>query len=230
MAYSGWIWPVELHPGDGRKPVISDGFGTAASGKRGGKGHYGIDLMYKRPVNGTAKLPAQTAGFEVPSGQIRALAAYDGTVWAVNRTDPHGISVEIDHHFVPGIGPRVTVYRHLESCPLAKGQTVNGGDQVGIVGYDRTAAASATPNHLHFELWDTSRKVVTGNPREDFGFDPAPVMGSWGFKGRTGQYEAPGGPSGVPVASGQEPGEPGEGPGLLTLGIGLYAAKVILIG
>lgn len=224
--WQGWIWPVELHPGDHRKPVISDGFGTAASGKRGGKGHYGVDIMYRRSPAGSAKLPAQTAGFEVPSGQIQALAAFDGTVWAVNRADAHGISVEIDHHRVPDIGPRVTVYRHLASSPLAKGQTVKAGGLVGIVGYDTTAAASATPNHLHFELWDTSR-AGGSDPRRDFGVDPAPFMKDWGYRGRSGAYEAP---TGVPPVPGQEPGEPGEGAPLLAVGIGLYAAKVILIG
>lgn len=229
MTYVGWVWPMELHPSDYRKPVISDGFGTAASGKRGGKGHYGIDLMYRRALSGAPSLPDKTAGYEVPSGIIHAIACYHCTVGEVNKLDPHGISVGLDHHNVPGVGPRWSVYRHLASTPLVKGQTLKPGDIVGIVGYDRTVAASKTPNHLHYELWDTSRPKIDGNPRHDFGFDPAPFMASWAFRGPGGKEASP---TGVPPSAGQE--DAGEsdatGPGLLGLGVGLYAAKVILIG
>jgi murein DD-endopeptidase MepM/ murein hydrolase activator NlpD len=228
-SYVGWVWPMELHPADYRKPVISDGFGTAASGKRGGAGHYGIDLMYRRPIPGTPSLPDRTKAFEVPSDLIHALACYECTVGEVNRLDSHGISVGLDHHNVAGVGPRWSVYRHLSQCELTKGQTLHAGDIVGIVGYDRTKRANETPNHLHFELWDTSRPRVDGNPRHDFGFDPAPFMGSWSYKGRTGKLESG---TGVPPAAGQE--DAGEsdasGPNLYLMGGGLYAAKVLLIG
>lgn len=202
--YEGWIWPLELRPGvDARKPVVSDGFKAQATAST--RQHLGIDIMYKRAARGTPDLPGVTAWFECVDARV--LAAFDGNVWKVHRTDPHGISLELDHHNVPGVGPRVTVYRHLAVCYVADGQAVKAGDVLGIAGYDTTRKATETPNHLHFELWDTSRPKTTGNPREDFGLDPALVMGAWGFKGRLGQYTGPDGKVLVAAAGAMHGGE-----------------------
>lgn len=190
MPYAGWIWPLELHPGpDQRKPVISDGYKASATATN--RQHLGVDIMYRRPAAGEPKLPERTKWFECEAARV--LAAFDGDVWEVNRLDPHGISVVIDHHTVDGTGPRVTVYRHLATCEVAKRQRVKAGQVLGVAGYDTTRAASQTPNHLHFEIWDTSRHKATGNPREDFGFDPAMVMHLWGYRGRSGQFLGPDG-------------------------------------
>ena len=175
--YEGWCWPLAIQKG--RCPVISDGFKAMATATT--RQHLGCDVMYKRAIKGTPALPGYTAWFDCVGAMV--LAAFDGHVWDVHRLDEHGISLEIDHHSVPGVGPRVTVYRHLATCLVEKGQAVKAGQVLGIAGYDKTRAATATPNHLHFEIWDTSRPKVSGNPREDFGLDPALVMGAWDFRG-----------------------------------------------
>lgn len=188
--YEGWVWPLELYPAGGhRAPVVSDGFKAKATATT--RQHLGVDVMYKREARGEPSLPYKTAWFECVDAQV--LAAFDGHVWEVNRLDPHGISVLVDHHNVAGTGPRVTVYRHLDTCWAVKGQAVKAGDLLGIAGYDKTKSARSTPNHLHFEVWDTSRPKVSGNPREDFGIDPGTIMGRWGFRGRDGSYRGPSG-------------------------------------
>ncbi len=203
--YAGWVWPLELHAGvDARKPVISDGFKAKATATT--RQHLGCDVMYKRQARGEPRLPGWTTWFECVDARV--IAAFDGNVWAVHRTDPHGISVEIDHHVVAGVGPRVTVYRHLDVCYVMDRQAVKTGDVIGIAGYDKTKPATATPNHLHFELWDTSRPKVTGNPREDFGLDPATVMHLWGYVGRSGRQ----GPDGKVLVADVGPLHEGEEP------------------
>lgn len=188
--YAGWVWPLEVKPGPERtRPVISDGYKAKATATT--RQHLGVDLMYKRSIAGTPNLPGSTKWFECVGARV--MAAFDGTVWSANLLDPHGISVEIDHHQVAGVGPRVTVYRHLDLCYVKKGESVKAGQILGVAGYDRTRPASETPNHLHFEIWDTSRPKVTGNPREDFGFDPAPVMALWRFRDRYGREDGPDG-------------------------------------
>lgn len=174
--YEGWCWPLEVQ--NGRRPVVSDGFKAQATPTT--RQHLGVDIMYKRATKGTPDLPGKTAWFDCVGARV--IAAYDGHVWGVNRLDEHGISLELDHHQVPLVGPRVTVYRHLATCLVEKGQAVKAGQLLGIAGYDKTRAATATPNHLHFEVWDTSRPRATGNPREDFGLDPALVMGAWDYR------------------------------------------------
>ncbi len=171
--WSGWVWPVPIN-NSGSKPVISDGFGAT---KRGGKGHYGCDLMYKRQTSGEARPPELSRGFAMPSMAIPALACGPGTIHQVNLNDSHGISIIVDHHNVPGIGPRVSAYRHLSTAFVKKGDTVFGGTPLGYIGYDLTQGKAGL-NHLHFELWDTS-KSGGSNPRVDFGYDPAIDLAKW---------------------------------------------------
>jgi murein DD-endopeptidase MepM/ murein hydrolase activator NlpD len=190
MSYEGWVWPMERHPTDGALPVISDGFSRTS---RGGNGHFGVDIMYRRATSGTPRLPDYTKGFYCPSTTIQAYAAGPGKVIAVHHSDPHGISLEIDHHLVPDTGPRVTAYRHLSVCTVLAGQNVAAGQPLGLVGYDRTRKPTETPNHLHFELWDTSRVQFSGQDqrRKKYGIDPAPFMKGWVVRDRHGGDRAP---------------------------------------
>jgi hypothetical protein len=188
--YPGWVWPMERHPTDGALPVISDGFSRTS---RGGNGHFGVDLMYRRRTSGTPRLPEFTKGFYCPTTTIQALAAGDGVVRRVSHSDPHGISVEIDHKIVPDTGPRVTVYRHLSVCTVFTGGAVRAGMPIGLVGHDRTRPATETPNHLHFELWDTSKVQMAAQTqtRKTYGIDPAPFMKAWLVRDRNGMDRAP---------------------------------------
>lgn len=185
--YAGWVWPLMVHPldppGNARPPVVTDGFARVAP-KRESGAHLGVDIMYRRTVPGAPKLPELTKLFECPSGAAVVVAAFDADVYRVNPTDPRGVSIELDHHNVPGVGPRATAYRHLERAFVKRGDHVKAGDPIGIVGYDRTKSPSSTPNHLHFELWDTTRP---GRGREAWAINPGPFMGAWKVKGRAGE-------------------------------------------
>lgn len=188
MAYNGWIWPVELHPQTRAKPVISDGFDRDS---RGGVGHFGVDIMYRRLNSGNPRLPQFTKMFEMPDG-VKILSCGPGTVRRINPNDSHGMVIEIDHLGFSGVGPRVSAYRHLSSVIVQVGQSVQPGQQIGVVGYDRTRKPTETPNHLHFELWDTSGKFTNfTEKRKKYGIDPAPFMKTWGMLSRDGTKRQP---------------------------------------
>lgn len=173
-----FLWPMETLA-SGLRPVISDGFKPVAIGTA--RQHLGVDVMYRRPVNGEPKPPDLTKGFQCPSGQCRVIAIGAGKVHAVDKADPHGIMVEIDHGKVDGVG-RVSVYRHLASIAVGVGQEVTAGVFLGFAGKD-LAAGKSTPNHLHFELWDTGRPRASGQTRRQaFSIDPAPFMARWKIK------------------------------------------------
>lgn len=187
-AYEGWVWPVELHPKTLAKPSISDGFDRDS---RGGVGHYGVDIMYRRVSTGAPFLPHFTKMFEMPDG-VNVLSCGPGTVRRINTLDRHGMVVEIDHMAFSGVGLRVSAYRHLASVDVMVGMKVNAGQKIGVVGYDRTKKPHQTPNHLHFELWDTQNKYSDFSElRKKHGIDPAPYMAKWRTLGRNGsQREA----------------------------------------
>lgn len=64
-----------------------------------------------------------------------------------------------------------TVYMHLQSrSPLRKGQTVQAGQPIGLVGdTGRTTAC-----HLHFEMWSNPGYYEGGSP-----VDPEPSLRLW---------------------------------------------------
>jgi hypothetical protein len=181
-----------------------------------------VDLVAS-PQTHRRRTPSYTANYECRSGEVYVLACGPGTVWAVHPTDAHGISLEIDHHQVPGVGPRVSAYRHLDRCYVKAKDEVKAGQVIGIVGYDKTAPASQTPNHLHFELWDPSKQRIPGtDSRVAWGLDPAPVMALWGYRHREGGESTP-----PPQTDGQTDGAPPDS-GLLTVAVLGVGAKVLL--
>jgi len=92
---------------------------------RGGKPkvHAGIDIAAKR-------------GSDV-------VAAAGGTVVFSGRKSGYGNTVKIDHG-----NDRVTLYAHMDKVFVTKGQTLEQGERLGLVG--RTGRT--TGPHLHFEL------------------------------------------------------------------------------
>lgn len=93
------------------------------------------------PVYGTRKLHS---GLDVsaPKGTPIA-AAQGGTVLLAGTQGGYGNVVIVDH----GDGVS-TLYGHMSKINVSKGQQVNRGDVVGLVG----ATGTATGNHLHFEV------------------------------------------------------------------------------
>jgi murein DD-endopeptidase MepM/ murein hydrolase activator NlpD len=151
-----WVWPMLTLP-DGRRPEISDGFGSPRdSGKRK---HKGVDIMYRREHPLTkVKYPLPDHGsamFEVPQG-APVVAAHAGRVWSTGKT-PLGHYVIIDH----GPEPWSTFYQHLEALtipPHRRGKQANGArglelevaTPLGIAGH--SLADGQQIRHLHFEL------------------------------------------------------------------------------
>ena len=114
--------PVPRSPAQLRRPVqaaVGDGFGP-----RWNVFHAGVDFP---AASGT---PVTAAGF----GTVVS-AGFDSSGW--------GNRVVIAHRF----GLR-TLYAHLASFAVARGQAVGVGERIGTVG----ASGRASGPHLHFEL------------------------------------------------------------------------------
>ena len=81
-------------------------------------------------------------------------ATGDGVVVTAGRDDPslsgYGIAVLIDH----GFGYK-TLYAHMSSTKVKKGQKVKRGELIGLVG---STGLSSGP-HCHYEVWLNNKKV-----------------------------------------------------------------------
>lgn len=158
----GWVFPV----GDiSSSWVGSGGIGVAriTNGFDAAK-HRGVDIMYygafPSPAGRGMGGGTQSRYF-APRG-TPVFAASAGTIWSTGLT-PRGWNVVIDH------GKVATFYQHLAEQPLlAKGDRVQAGQQIGVMGVDPLDAEHV--RHLHFELWQ-------GGP--DAAIDPAPKMAAW---------------------------------------------------
>lgn len=178
---------------DGRKPVISDGFGVD---KRGGTGHLGVDVMFKRPFKGEMKPPELAPLYEAPSGRCFILAPADGMIVSANLTT-RGYRITIDHGKVPGYEAEVvTFYTHMQSLLVQHSdvtarsrQRVVQGQRLGIMGADPKQGAAGL-NHLHFEFWDMSRLQGRDFSNALVAVDPAPIMKGWGYRGPSGTFIA----------------------------------------
>ena len=160
-----WVWPVGVWMG--RRPEISDGFGSTRRASSGEKsGHGGVDIMYRRIASD--RWPAGSANgsrhYVMPPHRA-ALAASDGLVWFASHT-PRGWTVVIDH------SPRklTTYYTHLSQLLVVPKQTVRAGQPIGIIGADPLDAAHLA--HLHFEVWRGGAAAR---------FDPEQRMKTWEY-------------------------------------------------
>lgn len=112
--------------------------------------HTGIDIGAERgtPVLATGDGEVVWAGY----GLYRGI--YD-------ETDPYGLAVAIRHDFGYEGQPVYTVYAHMESVIVWKGQPVKTGEHIGMVG--ETGHASGA--HLHYEVRiGENRYFSTRNP------------------------------------------------------------------
>jgi murein DD-endopeptidase MepM/ murein hydrolase activator NlpD len=166
-----WVWPLpSLYD---NPPVISDGFGTK---KRGGKGHFGIDIMHRRRDDrwpSDHKTATGTTGYIIYHNEF-AIATAEAVVKEIG-TGKHGHFVRLLHKVGSDGRSLLSVYRHLQgfTAGLHIGTKVMQADPLGLVGDD-----PFTPNdppHLHFELWDVSR--TTKYPEACF--NPVLVMRNW---------------------------------------------------
>ncbi len=98
-------------------------------------------------------------GIDIPTGKgTPIVAAGAGTVvwadwgfysgWNENKNDPYGQAVAISHDFGFQGQPLYTVYAHMSRIDVTRGQWVQAGEQLGLVG----DTGHTTGPHLHFEV------------------------------------------------------------------------------
>lgn len=145
------------------RPVVSDPFGLR---KRGGRGHLGIDIAYRRKVSGVADLPRLTKHF-ICFGQEWIVACESGKVLSVMLSKKNGWVVKINH------GRYISVYRHLSSVQSVQG-VIEKGAKIGVVGFAPAAGKNGF-FHLHFEIWDMSLPGPK-NSRRHHAIDPEPFL------------------------------------------------------
>lgn len=114
--------------------------------------HLGVDIMFRDGEH-----------YYAPQGTA-ILAAKSGTVWSTG-TGARGMNVVLDHG-----PPFATFYQHLERVDVIKGQYVEAGEQIGIMGIDPTDKQRV--RHLHFAVW------YQGNG-DKASVDPGPVIDQW---------------------------------------------------
>lgn len=114
------------------------------------------DYRYGGTVVGIANLIHTGIDIEAPFGTPVLAAAPGVVIWAgfgletgtVNPKDPYGNAVMIRHDFGFQGNRLDTVYGHMSEIDVVKGQRVDTGTQLGLVGQ----TGLATGPHLHFEV------------------------------------------------------------------------------
>jgi murein DD-endopeptidase MepM/ murein hydrolase activator NlpD len=99
--------------------------------------HTGIDIdaPFNTPVLAAAPGTVVWAGYGLSTG-------------AFDSKDPYGLAVSLRHDFGYNGARLYTVYAHMSSVSVKVGQTVQAGDQLGLVGN----TGFTTGPHLHFEV------------------------------------------------------------------------------
>jgi murein DD-endopeptidase MepM/ murein hydrolase activator NlpD len=123
---------------EARRPKVvrpAPGIFTSGYGGRWGEMHYGIDI----------------AG---PIGDP-IYAAADGVVIEAGPASGFGLWVRIEH-----ADGTVTVYGHMNSFSVQKGQKVTAGEKIAEVGN----RGFSTGPHLHFEVWNASGMKINPLP------------------------------------------------------------------
>jgi murein DD-endopeptidase MepM/ murein hydrolase activator NlpD len=134
---------------------------------------YDIDSAYSiYPYGGVFFENVVHTGIDIPGDiGIPILAAGSGTVIYAGQgvyrqgnnvyDDPYGKAVVIEHDFSYQGEPLFTLYAHLDEILVEKGQFLDMGDQIGLLG--RTG--KTTGPHLHFEVRLGSNEFfATRNP------------------------------------------------------------------
>ncbi|WP_447004429.1 M23 family metallopeptidase [Saccharothrix isguenensis] len=124
----------EAAEAEAKRPKFSRpaaGLYTSGFGGRWGEMHYGIDI----------------AG---PIG-TPILSAADGVVIEAGPASGFGLWVKVEHP-----DGSVTVYGHVDTYSVSKGQRVRAGEQIARMGN----RGFSTGPHLHFEVWNPDGKKI----------------------------------------------------------------------
>ncbi|WNV90793.1 M23 family metallopeptidase [Umezawaea sp. Da 62-37] len=128
----------EAAEAEAKRPKVvrpAPGVFTSGYGGRWGEMHYGIDI----------------AG---PIGDP-IYAAADGVVIEAGPASGFGLWVKVEHS-----DGTVTVYGHMDTFSVQKGQQVAAGEQIARVGN----RGFSTGPHLHFEVWNPSGMKINPLP------------------------------------------------------------------
>ncbi len=165
---------------DKRFPVISDGFAPAG---REGRGHFGVDVMFRRPASGAQKAPVYAKHFECPSDRVFMVAPADCLVKVAGKNST-GLRVQLDMGSPKGMPGRVFCYgTHMSRLLVEAGQVIQQGTRIGIVGADPRQGTKGL-NHMHFEIWD----MTIDGKYPDQSIDPEVFMKTWGYKADDGHF------------------------------------------
>lgn len=84
------------------------------------------------------------------SKDTKIYASAEGTVEEADWNDGYGRYIRINH-----ANGYVTVYAHLDSLKVHKGELVKKGEVIGLVG----SSGMATGNHLHYEIYYLNQHI-----------------------------------------------------------------------
>ena len=104
---------------------------------------YGIRFLGMRPDL------HRGVDIQVPDG-TEVLAMADGRVRFAGTMSGFGNVIWLDHP-----GEVISVYAHLSSILVVRGEVVEGRQRIGLSGHSGNAAGP----HLHFEVWRHGREV-----------------------------------------------------------------------
>lgn len=126
------------------RPISADVVNWALPNYRYGGIFTGTDIVHTGiDIDAPIETPVHAAG----SGTIR-WAGYGLYMNDQDKDDPYGLAVAIEHDFSYQGQKLYTIYAHLDRVDVKKGQHVNTGDPIGIVGN----TGNTTGPHLHFEI------------------------------------------------------------------------------
>jgi murein DD-endopeptidase MepM/ murein hydrolase activator NlpD len=123
---------------------------------------YGSTLLGQEDMHTGIDISASRGAAIVAAGSGEVVWAGYGLYRGVeDPTDPYGLAVAILHDFGYEGQPLYTVYAHMSSIDVWRGQRVQAGDRLGTVG----ETGDASGPHLHFEVrLGENRYFSTRNP------------------------------------------------------------------
>ncbi|MCE1253554.1 MAG: M23 family metallopeptidase [Anaerolineae bacterium] len=139
--------PWALNPHDHfyfKRPIAADEVNWPLANYRYGATYFGVENIHTGiDIDATRGTPVLAAA----PGEV-VNAGYGIYLGNGSPNDPYGLAVTIRHNFGFNGKFLYTVYAHMDAITAVKGQWVNTGDQIGIVGN----TGNTTGPHLHFEI------------------------------------------------------------------------------